>query len=177
MGYPPCVWPYREERLGSQVSVAAFGRKLGLLSDELLMQLASDGQLRVAVPGTPDVVVATVDLVQGVPWIEQLCPCPGLIRAEVSATWEEATEHVDPKTRSAARGPILLTGIEPGVSVDVYADAPPWEDGAVPTRSLTNDDIGGGWFIDHMQQVFAKSRVRLTVRRPTDADVRMLLRR
>ncbi len=164
------MWPYKDqEQLGESYSVAVFLRKIGIVNGELVMQLGSDGEMRLSLPDAPDVVLATINLVAGRPWIEQLRSYPRIIKPDVVATWEESNGCVDPDDLSCVKGPAVLTAIEPGKTIDVYTDAPPWEKGATPTRSLTDRDIAGGWFIDHMQQAFANRRVTVSVRRPSRA--------
>jgi hypothetical protein len=85
------------------------------------------------------------------------------------ATWEPFEGFVDPEVPAVVRGPVLLTEIEPGKVVDLYVDSPPWEDKAVPTRCLTNRDVADGFLVEHMQQVFAKARVRVRGKRPRRA--------
>lgn len=161
------MWPFSPQRLGDSISVAGLRGKLETIDDELLMKLGSDGRMRLSHRMTPEIIVATLDLVDGEPCMEQLSSFPGLIKDDVTATWEEFEWHVDPTGPhpSLASGPFLLTEIERGKRVDIYTDTPPSEDQAKVTRSLTNDNIRGGWFIDRMQYVFAASRVRIVGRR------------
>ena len=142
--------------------------RLGELDDNIVMQLGDDGNMRLSHGTMPNIVVAILNLTDGGPWMEQLQPCPELFKSEVSATWEPFEWHVDPNGErpSVARGPFLLTEVEEPHTVDVYTDAPPWEEGAIPTRALSNDAIRGGWFIDRMQAVFGSRRIRIRGRYP-----------
>ena len=80
---------------------------------------------------------------------------------------EEFECYVHDDERNCVRGPVLITEIEAGASIDLYCDAPPWEDNAQPTRSLTNAQLDREFRVERLQIVCAKSRAWIRGRRPS----------
>jgi hypothetical protein len=169
-------WPFAGDRPGDVIPIPVLRARLDELQDHLVARLEGDGKLHIAHPTAPLLVVATLDLtVSGPcgPRLEQLEAGPALIKDEVTAVWEAFEYVVGPTAEnpSAERGPFLLTHIERGKSVDLYGDAPPWEDKAVATRQLTAHDVEcGSWYIEHGEVLFSEQLVQIRGRyRPLPA--------
>jgi hypothetical protein len=154
------------EIIGEPIAIGSLYLLLGWLDDALIMRLGADGKTRLAHRMTPAHVVALLDLTEEHPRLEQIAQYPSMFKDDVSSAWDEIEVYLDPAEDVlwAERGPLLITEIESGAEVDIYCDAPPWEDGAVPTRTITSEDARGGWFVDRLCVAFARKRVRIRAR-------------